>query len=98
MSKKKFSINDILHVDKKVYKPKAQYKHPLMYALKNMCDKIDMREAYKSGKLTASEADLIVIRFKRYKESLPSKNRRTTAAQVDVMEALKKFANLHRFS
>lgn len=98
MSKKKFSLNDVLNVNKKVYKPEAQYKHPLMYAFKNICDKTGYTELYKSGKIAAFEADLIVVKFKAYKASLPSKNRRTTQAQLDVIERLTKFANKYRFS
>lgn len=95
---KKFSLYDVLGVSKKVYKPEAQYKHPLMYAFKNICDKTGYIELYKSGKIASHEADLIIAKFKAYKNSLPSKNRRTTQAQLDVLERLTKFANKYRFS
>lgn len=89
--KKKRKISVILGIDDKLYKVKAVIKHPYIAALINMCNKVDMKEIYRSGRLSGSEGVVLAAKFKKYKEALPPQNRRYTAAQLEVIKRLLSF-------
>lgn len=89
--KKKRKIAIVLGIDEKLYKVKAVIKHPYIAALINMCNKVDMKDIPRSGKISGSEGIVLASRFKKYKEALPSQNRRYTAAQLEVIKRLLSF-------
>lgn len=94
---KKHSIYRVLHVNQKLYKLDAKYKHPYISAFKNMCRVTGMLEPIKSGKIDVLEAVTLRSKYIEIKDSYPSKNRRYTQAQLYVLQRLDRFVAICLF-